>query len=272
VVFWSYEFCTGATHGHRTSLWQIVGPSRARLGKLSGAPLPTALRAIYDLLGISEGTRLLDVGCGPGGASLLAAERGAHVSGLDASPDSINVARERVEEGDFRVGDMEGLPWPDGSFDAVTGFNSFQFAGNPVAALKEARRVLVGNGKVGVVVFSPPEKSQQTTIMAAVGALAPSQSPDLPGPFALSAPGALVSALKAAILRPIDDGDFPIVLSFPTAEAACKAFLAGAGSALAIQHSGEERVRQAIRDVLAGFQMETGEYRIENHFRFVIAT
>jgi ubiquinone/menaquinone biosynthesis C-methylase UbiE len=72
---------------------------------------------IHDLLGIGNGTRLLDVGCGPGGAALLAAGRGARVAGLDASPDSIGAARERIPSGDFRVGDMESLPWPDGTFD-----------------------------------------------------------------------------------------------------------------------------------------------------------
>jgi SAM-dependent methyltransferase len=227
--------------------------------------------AVYDRLGIRNGVRLLDVGCGPGGAALLAAERGGRVAGLDASPDSIGVARERNPGGDFRVGDMESLPWPDGSFDVVTGFNSFPFAGKPVSALAEARRVLVGDGKLGLVVFLPPEKSQQTRIMAAIAALAPQQPPGGPGPFALSAPGAVESALKAAGLRLIDAGEFPIVLTFPDAETASKAFLAGGGSARAIQHSGADRVRQAMRDVLEGFQAETGEYRIENRFTFAIA-
>ena len=249
-------------------LWSHGARDWARLVEPHYGPL---YEAVHDRLGIRSEVRLLDVGCGPGGSAQLAAGRGARVAGLDASPDSIEVARERSPAGDFRVGDMESLPWPDGSFDAVTGFNSFPFAGNPVAALAEARRVLVGEGKLGIVVFLPPEKSQQTRIMAAIGALAPPQSLGGPGPFALSAPGAAESALQAAGLRPIDAGEVPIVLSYPEAETACKAFLAGGGSARAIQHSGEERVRRAMRDVLEGFRLETGEYRIENRFRFVIA-
>jgi len=169
------------------------------------------------------------------------------------------------------VGDMESLPRPIAHFDAATGFNSFPFAGNPVVALAEARRVLVGDGKLGIVVFLSPEKSQQTRIMVAISALAPPAPSGGPGPFALSAPGALESALQAAGLRSIDVGEFPVVMSFPDAETACKAFLAGGGSARAIQHSGEERVRRALRDVLEGFRVDTGGYRIENRFRFVIA-
>jgi len=226
---------------------------------------------VHERLGIGNGTRLLDVGCGPGGAALLAAGRGARVAGLDAAPASIEVARERVPEGDFRVGDMEILPWPDGSFDAVTGFNSFQFARQQVAALAEARRVLAAGGKLGMVIWAPREESQYPRIMAAISALAPPQPPDAPGPFALSAPGVLESVLEAAGLRPVERGEVPIVVAYPDDGAACQALLAGSAGARAMQHSGEARVRQAIRAALEEFRVETGGYRIENRFRFIIA-
>ena len=226
---------------------------------------------VHERLGIRDGTQLLDVGCGPGGAVFLAAGRGARVAGLDASPDSVEVARERVPTGDFRVGDMESLPWPDGSFDVVTGFNSFQFAGNPRSALAEVRRVLTPRGKLGMAIFSRPEDSQQTIIMAAIGALAPPQSPDGPSPFALSARGVAEVVLAAEGLQPVDRGECLIALDYPTAETACRAFMAGGGGAQAIRHSGEERVRRAIREVLERFRVETGHYRIENWFHYVIA-
>lgn len=46
--------------------------------------------------------------------------------------------------------------------------------------------------------------------------------------------------------------------------------MAGRGGARAVQQSGEERLRRAIRQVLEGFRVETGAYRIENRFQFVI--
>jgi SAM-dependent methyltransferase len=207
----------------------------------------------------------------PGGAALLAAGRGAQVAGLDASPDSVELARERVPQGDFRVGDVERLPWPDGSFDIVTGFNSVQFAGNPAAALSQAFRVLASGGRMGMAIFSQKEESQQWRIMAAVGALAPPQPASGLGPFALSAPGAAESAIEVASLHLLDRGEISIVLTFPTVEAACQAFLAGGTGARAIQYSGEQRVRGAIREALTEFRTETGEYRIQNRFRFLIA-
>jgi SAM-dependent methyltransferase len=226
---------------------------------------------VHTRLHITYGTRLLDVGCGAGGAALLATQRGAQVAGLDASAPSIALASARVPQGDFRVGDMEQLPWPTGSFDAVTGFNVFQFAQHPAAALAEASRVLARGGQVGLVVWAPPEQSQQATIIDAMSSLAPARPPNAPGPFALSAPGMAEVALQAAGLRLVDRGESPIVVEYPDAEAACRAILQGSAGRRAVQHSGEERVRAVILNALAPYQTETGTYRLENRFRFLIA-
>jgi SAM-dependent methyltransferase len=187
------------------------------------------------------------------------------------SPDRIEVAHERVPDGDFQVGDMESLPWPDGSFDAVTGFNSFQFARDPVAALTEARRVLAPDGKLGMVIWAPREESQQSRVMAAINALAPPQPPGAPGPFALSPPGVAESVLEAAGLRLMDRGEVPVVVDYLDAEAACRVMMAGSGGVRAIEHVGEERVRQVILGALEEFRVGTGGYRFENRFRFLIA-
>jgi SAM-dependent methyltransferase len=187
------------------------------------------------------------------------------------APGMIEVARERLPDGDFRVGDMETLPWPDGSFDVITGFNSFQFARNPVAALGEARRVLARGGKLGMVIWAPPNESQQPRVMAAIAALAPPQPPGAPGPFALSAPGVAESMLEQTGLRVIDHADVPEVIEYPDADAVCRSMMAGSAGVRAIQHSGEERVRQEILERLEAFRVASGGYRFENRFRFLIA-
>jgi SAM-dependent methyltransferase len=187
------------------------------------------------------------------------------------APGMIEVARERIPGGDFWVGDMESLPWPDGSFDAVTAFNAFQFARNPVTPLGEARRVLAPGGKLGMVIWAPPNESQQPRVMAVIAALAPPQPPGAPGPFALSAPGMAESVLEKAGLRVIDRGDVPEVIEYPEADAACRSMMAGSAGVRAIQHSGEERVRQAILERLEEFRVASSGFRFENRFRYVIA-
>src|SRR3984957_15153257 len=92
--------------------------------------------AVLDATGVADGTRLLDVGCGGGFALLLAAGRGATVSGLDATVSLLDIARERVPGVSLTVGDLEDpLPYPEAAFDVVTSFNSVQYAADPVAAV-----------------------------------------------------------------------------------------------------------------------------------------
>ena len=84
-----------------------------------------------------EGRRrgVLDVGCGSGVFLRAVTDLGARAYGLDASRALLQVARARVPEADL-VGDAEQLP-DDDFFDLVTGFNSFFFADDMVAALRE---------------------------------------------------------------------------------------------------------------------------------------
>ena len=63
--------------------------------------------------GVGPGTRLLDAGCGAGKAAMRAAGLGASVSGIDAAPLLLEIARERVPHGEFHEGDLEDLPFAD---------------------------------------------------------------------------------------------------------------------------------------------------------------
>jgi SAM-dependent methyltransferase len=105
------------------------------------ATVRPVFEAVLQRTRVGPTTRYLDAGCGSGMAAEMAAARGAEVSGIDAAEAMLEIARSRVPAGDFRRGDLEALPYADASFDVVTGFNSLQYAGNPVAALSEAGRV-----------------------------------------------------------------------------------------------------------------------------------
>jgi len=116
-----------------------------------------AYEAVLDQLSLAPGSSYCDVGCGAGMAAQLAARRGAEVAGVDAAAPLLAIARERVAVGDFRLDDLEELPFADGRFDFVTGFNAFQLAANPVAALVEARRVAKPNGRIVVLTWGSPQ-------------------------------------------------------------------------------------------------------------------
>jgi 2-polyprenyl-3-methyl-5-hydroxy-6-metoxy-1,4-benzoquinol methylase len=60
------------------------------------ADTPYPLEYSYHLLGDVRGLRVLDYGCGSGANSVLLANRGAHVAGIDISPDLVTLARRRM--------------------------------------------------------------------------------------------------------------------------------------------------------------------------------
>lgn len=234
--------------------------------------LRPAYMTVFDALGVGPGMRLLDVGCGAGMAAQLAGARGARVSGLDASPASISIAGGRTPDGDFRVGDMETLPFADAAFDAVTSFNALQFAADPVSALRQARRVSAPGARIAALVWGEPREAEHAATMAAVGSLMPPPPPGAPGPFALSAPGKVEAAMAQAGWRPVSRGVVECPFVYPDAEVAWCG-LSGAGPYLAaIRHCGEETVKRAMLASLAPYATPGGGYRQNNIFRYVIAS
>ncbi len=222
-------------------------------------------------LGIGSGTALLDVGCGTGGFCRLAADAGADVSGIDAAAASIEIAQERVRVGRFAVGDIQFLPYDDDSFDVVTGFNSFQFAADPVAALVEARRVVKPGGTVHVLVWGREERTELVALLRALRPLLPPAPPDAPGPFALSYPGALEARVERSGLTPTAEGYFEAAFEYPDEATLLQAHRSPGIVILAERTSCEVPVTEAIRAAFAPFRTSSGGYRIETEWRYVTA-
>jgi ubiquinone/menaquinone biosynthesis C-methylase UbiE len=133
------------THGHHAS---VLRSHTWRTAENSAAHLLPHLR---------PGLRLLDLGCGPGTITLDLAERVApgEVLGIDASAEVIATAEAaRAERGipnaTFAVGDVYALEAGDATFDVVHAHQVLQHLTDPVAALREARRVLAPGGVLAV--------------------------------------------------------------------------------------------------------------------------
>jgi len=229
-----------------------------------------AFEAGLDALEITPKTRLLDVGCGSGLALRLAADRGATVSGLDASAALLDHARRRVPGAPLVQGELEDLPYPDDSFDVVTGFNSFQYASRPAAALAEAARVLSSSGRVLYLNWAPPEQCEATAYLAAIGGLLPPAPPGAPGPFALSDSEAIVRVFDEAGLDIGQTADVPVVWSYPDEPTAIAGLMAAGPIVVAIDHAGEDTVVAATTDFIEPFRTDDGGYRITNVFRYAI--
>lgn len=249
-------------------IWGVRAKDWADVQESVAAPL---FEAILQETVVGKNTTVLDIGCGSGIFCEMAAKRGAQVSGLDASEHLIAIARERVPAGDFRTGEMEELPYDKQSFDVVTGFSSFQFAASPVNALREASRVS-RTGTVVIAVFGKPEDSQATAYIKAMGSLLPPPPLGAPGPFALSADGALEALAAQAGLTPSVVKTVACPWNYPDEQTALRGLLSSGPAIRAIQEKGEDTVRDLIVQVISPFKTSSGGYYLTNYFRYLIAT
>src|SRR5947207_555502 len=84
--------------------------------------LPMSVETV-EAANVRPGDRVLDVGTGNGNAAIEAARRGATVTGIDVTPEQVELAGERCAEEDvevdLRIGNAEALDVPDAGFDVV---------------------------------------------------------------------------------------------------------------------------------------------------------
>ena len=248
---------TGAAPGTRAGDFTTLEPKMIAL-----------YEAVLDDIDLRDGTRLLDVGCGPGLFLRLAAQRGASVAGIDPAAPCIAIARERLPGAALSIGEIEPLPYPDGSFDAVTGFNAFQFAADPGNALREAGRVSRPGTPIVIATWGRPEQCEAATYLAAVGALLP--PPGAPDPFALSEPGTLEAFATRGGLTPGERREVLCVWSFPDEATLLRALKSTVFAVQAIDSAGDAAVTEAVTAAVAPYRTLDAGYRVENTFTYLI--
>lgn len=225
--------------------------------------------AMLNAAAVGEGTHFLDAGCGGGGACLLAAKRGAHVFGLDAAEALIGVAAERLPDADFRIGEMEDLPFGDQAFDAVIAANSLQYTEDRVAALRELRRVCEADGRVAVGLWSSPDKVEFRVFFKAIRDTLP-EPPHGKGPFELSEPGVLEELMEQADLKVVESGEEDCPFEYPSFEAFWRANASAGPLQATLRSVNEQELIGAVHRAVEPFQASGGSIRLENRFRYVV--
>lgn len=104
---------------------------------------------------IRAGEKVLDIACGTGNTAIMARARGAHVTGLDLTPELLAVAQENAANegcGDitWKEGDAENLPFPDGAFDVVVSSCGLMFAPDQQKVAEEVARATKPGGRIAI--------------------------------------------------------------------------------------------------------------------------
>jgi ubiquinone/menaquinone biosynthesis C-methylase UbiE len=114
---------------------------------------------VIERSGLEPGMDLLDVACGTGNATIPAARAGARATGLDFSPQLLEIARERGSDAMVEVewveGDAQELPFDDASFDRVISTFGHMFAPDHRRTADEMLRVCRPGGTIAVACWTP---------------------------------------------------------------------------------------------------------------------
>ena len=163
---------------------------------------------------LRPGMRVLEIAAGPGDTGFLAAKRldGGRLLSTDLSPSMVETARNRgaelgITNADYRVLDAQAMDLADESFDAVLCRWGFMLMPDPLASLRECRRVLVPGGRLVFAVFTGPEENP----FASVPARILMEWGFLPKPSDGWHPGILALSDRSRLLTLIDRADFASV-------------------------------------------------------------
>lgn len=179
-------------------------------------------RDLLEEASLRPGERVLDVACGTGVVTRLAAERvGAEgrVVGADVASDMIEVARATPAPSgadiEWHEADAASLPFSDGAFDVVLCQMGLPFVEDKLGALREMRRVLAPGGRV--VLNTPGTIQPPFEIMDE--ALVRHISPDLGGfvrvVFSMNDPGELAEQLRETGFEDVEARSTSTTLRLP---------------------------------------------------------
>ncbi len=193
------------------------------------------------------------------------------VSGLDAAEALVTIARTRTPSGDFRVGDMFELPFEDDSFDVVTSFNGIWKGCD--GALREAQRVLVPSGRLGLTFWGRYERLGLMPYFLKVIELSPPEHGSANMEHGdTGREGVVEDMLAAAGFTLVERGVVDVVNEWPDAETGVRALAAAGPSIPAIEAVGYEAFCEALHEVISPLSDRHVGIRIVSEFGWIVAS
>lgn len=212
----------------QAELWNSQsGRTWAELNDILDALLRSPGEVVVQAAVAAGGLRLLDIGCGAGDTTFMAARAlgsDARCLGVDISGPLIETARRRAAQDgaagiDFLQADAQVHPFDEGAFDTVISRFGVMFFDDPTAAFTNLRRAVRPGGHLAFVAWrGPGENSFMTTAQQAAAPLLPPmppRDPDAPGQFAFADETRVRAVLQGAGWTGVDLKAVDLVCALP---------------------------------------------------------
>ncbi|MFG2288788.1 methyltransferase domain-containing protein [Streptomyces sp. NPDC048595] len=254
-------------------------PARTRdWAEIQERMLVPLYEAAYDRLGVGPGTRLLGLGCGSGLALLLAAGRGAQVSGVDADESRLELARERLtadgtpEHTRVVSGGLEAAASGTAAFNVITAFHPVGCVSS-VEGLTASLTAAAGLAERGSAVvlggWGPVERCATAGVLRVAQRLAdPLRTA---GGWRPSGRDDLEELADRAGLRPDGSGRVACPFGYADMSSAVRGLLSTGLFDAALEVTEQRQVEKELAEALHPYQREDGAVWMPNVFRYLIA-
>jgi SAM-dependent methyltransferase len=220
-------------------------------------------RELADAVGVREGMRVLDVGCGPGGlTSELAGRLGAeNVAAIDPAEQFVAACRERNPGADVRLGVGEELPWEDDEFDAALSCLVIAFMRDPDTALRQMTRVTRPGGRVGACMWDIAGGGM--TMLRLFWDAMKAVEPDTDGerPLVGTSEGEIAARLKGAGLRDVAGGALEVSVDYSSFDDFWVPFTFAVGPSGKAYAKLDDEGKAAVRDAVRA-ELPDGEFSL----------
>ncbi|MGW2181699.1 class I SAM-dependent methyltransferase [Streptomyces sp. NPDC001732] len=276
-------------HDHPETLTRMAPESRARdWAEIQERMLAPLYEAVYERLEVGPGTRLLSLGCGSGLALLMAAGRGARVTGVDTDPERLALARTRLPHGPggdgspasgprFLKGGPAAAPPPDGApYNLLTAFTpigcSFDDGEELVATLRSAVPLAARRSVVVLTGWGPPERCTAEPVLRVAARLADGGRAPRAGGWRSAGRDDLEDVAFRAGLHPDGSGRVACPFGYPDLDSAVRGLLSTPLFDAAARAADRSRVEKEVAEALRPHRRRDGSVWMPNVFRYLVCT
>jgi len=208
-----------------------------------------------EFVGVRDGDRVVDVGCGTGSlsATLARVTRASKIIGIDPSKSFIEYARTQIVDPrvTFEVGDAQNLPYPDDSFDRALGLLVVNFIPDAPKAVNEMRRVTKSRGVIATTMWDGSRANELNQCMwEAAAAVDPTVKRPAERRRSYNSAETLSDLLKGAGLTDIEVSALTMPCQFASFDELWQRYLSGEGPSGAYVVGLTEDLREALRQKL----------------------